>query len=304
MGPGPKQALRRTAARRPARGPGWAVISLPRCVAVVLGAAAPSPVPLESRHGAGRLGKLPGAGLSRAAESLPRAPAPRRKCDPPRAARGPSLSLAPAGLTQQRAGPPARPAEGCPAARGWAGGLQAARERGLRKPGREPRAGEPSAQGLIPWARKGRARPGPQKLRAEGSPIEESEVRTASTLGSRACLVLHSCARTPTARSEHSPTPEVLQFRAWLPPGGSMGLEGLTGGGVGRGWGICAAGPQPRRVSTQSAGSLLFRAGETGIASGVRSRVPDQPSSPRGVTQCAAAQEAGSPVTRSRPALP
>ena len=135
--------------------------------------------------------KPPGAASPGRWRALPAPPASRRKCDPARAASGPGRSPAPAGLTAA-GGPPARPSEGLPGCAGLGGeGLQAARGRVCASPAGSP-AGEQGAQGLIPWAQEGRARPGPQKLRAAGSLIEESEVPTASTLGSCACQVLHS----------------------------------------------------------------------------------------------------------------
>lgn len=175
---------RRTRRRRPARGAGMGGHQSSQVCRLVPGLSPPSP--FKGGQGTERREKAPGSGLS-----LPAPPAPRRKCDPARAARSPCTSPAPAGLTAA-GGPPARPAEGLLDCAGLGGeGLQAARVWVCASPAGSP-AGESGAQGLIPWAREGRARPGPQKLRAAGSLIEESELSTASTLGSCAYQVLHS----------------------------------------------------------------------------------------------------------------
>lgn len=118
-------------------GPGWAVISLPRCVAWSLGSAPRPPLmPAVARRDGG---KPPGAASPGRWRARPAPPAPRRKCDPARAARGPRRSPAPAGLTAAGGSP--RPAH-----RGAArllgarqGGSPSRARAGLRKPGREPR---------------------------------------------------------------------------------------------------------------------------------------------------------------------
>lgn len=120
----------------PREGPGWAVISLPRCVAWSLGSA-PS-APFNANLGTERRGKAPGSGLSRVMERPPRAPRSAqevRSC--PGRSRAPSF--AGARRVNGNGGSPRRARRG--AARlsraGRGGSLSRARV-GLRKPGREP----------------------------------------------------------------------------------------------------------------------------------------------------------------------
>lgn len=100
-------------------GPGWAVISLPRCVAWSLGSDPRPPLmPVVARKDGG---KAPGSGLSRAMESPPRAP---RSAQEVRSRPGRSRSPSVAGARRVNGSgwvspPGAR--RGCPAVRGWAG---------------------------------------------------------------------------------------------------------------------------------------------------------------------------------------
>lgn len=140
-------------------GPGWAAISLPRCVAWSLGSAPRPPLMPAMVRKDGE--KPPGAASPGRWRALPAPPASRRKCDPARAASGPGCSPAPAGLTAA-GGPPVRPSEGLPGCAGLGGeGLQAARGRVCASPAGSP-AGEQGAQGLIPWARRGEPGPDPR----------------------------------------------------------------------------------------------------------------------------------------------
>lgn len=128
-----------------------------------------TPSPFTASHGTERQEKAPGSGLSGVMEGPPRAPRSAQEVRS-RPGRSRSLWFAGARRADGNGGSRRLSSEGLPGCSGLGReGLQAARGRVCASLAGSP-AGERGAQGLIPRAREGRARPGTPESEGSGVP--------------------------------------------------------------------------------------------------------------------------------------